>query len=105
MELGQPHWVDWESTSEYDTECDKHAMKMTEKLQARVAELQSLEAAQLLEAFIAEVVMQVVQPVVATTPILTDMDTDMTGPGPESTMGPGMPVQSEEMPLVLDAEE
>ncbi len=46
--------------------------------------------------------MQVVPPVVAMTPTLVDMDT--SGAGPESTMGPGMAVQSEEMPLVLDTD-
>ncbi len=105
VEPGDPHWVNWESTSEYDTECDEHAVTMTEKLQVRVMELQFLEAAQLPGELIAKVVMQVVQPVVAMMPIQIDMDTDMTGAGPESTMGPGMPAPSAEMPLVLEAEE
>ncbi len=44
--------------------------------------------------------MQVVPPVVAMTP--TPIDMDMTGAEPESAMGPGMPVHSAEMLLVLD---
>ncbi len=47
VEPGQMHWVDWELTSEFDTNCDQHAVDMTEKSQARVMGLQSLEAAQL----------------------------------------------------------
>ncbi len=46
---------------------------------------------------------QVVEPVVVMTPMLVDMDTSGAGPG--TTMGPGMLAQSEEMPLVLDADE
>ncbi len=68
-----------------------------------VMERQSLEAAQLLEAVIAKVITQVVEPVVVTTP--TPVDMDMSGAGPETTMGSGMLAQSEEMPLVLDADE
>ncbi len=103
MDLAQPHWVDWESTSEFNTDCDTVAVDLTEKLQTHITELQSLEAAQLLGVLVAEVVTQVVPPVVVMTPTLVDMDT--TGAGPESTMGPGMPVQSKEMLLVLDADE
>ncbi len=47
--------------------------------------------------------MQVVEPVVATMPMPADMD--MTGAGPEPSMGPGTPVPYEEMPLVLDTDE
>ncbi len=103
MDQAQPHWFDWESTSEYDTNCDTIAVDLTKKLQMLVAELQCLEAAQLPGELIVEVVTQVVPPVVATMLMLVDMD--MTVAGPEPTMGPGMPAQSEEMPLVLDADE
>ncbi len=65
VESGQPHWVDWESTSEFDTNCDAAAVDMTGKLQACVKELHSLEAVQLPAELIAEVLTQVVPPVVA----------------------------------------
>ncbi len=65
--------------------------------------MQSLEAAQLPAAVIAEVVTQVVAPVVAMTPMPEDMD--MSGAGPGTRMGPGTAVQSEDMPVVLNAGE
>ncbi len=68
-----------------------------------VAELQSLEAAQLPGAVLADVMMQVVEPVVAM--MMTPEEMDITGVGPEPIMGPGMPVPSEEMLLVLNADE
>ncbi len=52
---------------------------MTQKLQECVTELQALQAAQLLGEAVAEVVMQVVEPVVTTTPIPLEMDMDMAG--------------------------
>ncbi len=105
VELGDPHWVNWESTSELDTDCDAQAVSMTQKLQEHVMELQTLEAAQLPGEAVAEVVMQVVKPVVTMTPVPTDMDMDMTGAMPESMMGPGVPVLSPDMLLVLNTED
>ncbi len=104
VDSAQPHWVNWESTSAYDTDVDAAAEDLTGRLQMRVTELcRPLEAAQLQEALIAEVVTQVVEPVVAMMP--TPVDMDMSGAGPGTTMGPGMPAQSEEMLLVLKADE
>ncbi len=68
-------------------------------------ELQALEAAQLLGEAVTKVVMQVVKPVVATTPTPDDMDTETAGARPESTMGPGLPAPSPVMPLVFDADD
>ncbi len=65
--------------------------------------MQSLEKVQLLEAVIVEVTTQVVQPVVGTLAAAEAMDMSAVGPG--TSMGPGMPVQSEEMLLVLKANE
>ncbi len=47
--------------------------------------------------------MQVVEPVVTTTLVPVEMDTDMAGATPDSTMGPGLPAPSPEMPLVFNA--
>ncbi len=103
-DLDLMHWVHWESTDEYDTDVDATTEELHGTLQARVEQMQSLEAAQLPEAVIAEVVMHVVAPMVAT--MLTPEDMDMTGAGPGTTsMGPGTPVPSEDMSLVLDADE
>ncbi len=105
MEEGNPHWVDWESTSEFDTGCDEQVVSMTQKLQEHVMELQALQAAQLLGEVVAEVVMQVVLPVVTTTPIPVEMDMDTAGARPDSSMGPGLLAPSPVMPLVFDTDD
>ncbi len=48
QEPGNPHWVDWESTSEFDTDCDYQADLITRNLQTRVTALQALQNQQLL---------------------------------------------------------
>ncbi len=102
VEPGNPHWVDWESTSKYDTNCDKQVAHMPEKLQEHVTELQALRDEQLSGEEIAQVVSKVVAPVVTMTPIPEGMDTDAVGARPEPTMGPGQLSPSPDMPLVFD---
>ncbi len=97
----QVHWVDWESTDEYDMDIDAAAEQMCEKLQECIMRLQSLEAEQLSGAIIAEIVTDVVLPVV----VAPAKEMDVSAAGPGATMGPGTPVQLEEMLMVLDAEE
>ncbi len=98
-------WVKWESTDEYNTEVDGVVKNLCKRLQARVMQLQDLELAQLLGPVIAEVVSQVVPPAAgAPTPAGVEV-MDMTAAGPGSMMGPDTPVQSEEMPWVLNPDE
>ncbi len=97
------HWVNWESTDEYDTDVDTAAQELHKRLQARLQQIQSLEAGQLPEAVVAEIVMQVVESVTVMMPVPEDMDTSGAGPG--ASMGPGMPVQSKDMPVVLNVDE
>ncbi len=59
VEESSPHWVDWESTSEYDTSCDDQVVSMMQKLQEHVTELQALQATQLLGEAVAKVVTKV----------------------------------------------
>ncbi len=94
-------WVDWESTDEYDTDIDTATEKKCGRLQQRVMQFQSLMTEQLPGAVIAKVVRELLLPVV----VALAEATDVSAVGPGSTMGPGTPVPSEVMPLVLDAEE
>ncbi len=102
-DLNRTHWVDWESTDEYDTSVNTAVEKLWVRLQAQVKQLQSLEAEQLPEAVITEVVSQVVPPVVVALALAEAMYTSRAEPG--TTMGPETPAPSEDMPLVLDADE
>ncbi len=105
QEPGHLHWVDWESMSEFDTDCDAQADLVTRSLQTRVEALQALQGQQLLGETIAQTVAQVVLPVVATMPDPRVVAMDMNAPSgdrPESTMGPGQLVMSPDMPLVFD---
>ncbi len=42
----QVHWVDWESTDEYDMDIDEEVAKMCGRLQERVMQFQSLASRQ-----------------------------------------------------------
>ncbi len=102
-ELLQVKWADWESMSEFDTDCDTWAEVVTKELQTRVEMLQSLQEQQLPGDTTAQIVAQVVLPVAATVPVpeVVTMDTSAVGAGPAPTMGPGQPATGMEMLFIF----
>ncbi len=101
FQQGPPHakWLDWESTSEYDTDIDAEVEKLTNKLQTRVDELRALQEQQLMGEETAQIVTRVVQPMVSTMPDppVVDMDMTVAEVEPGTTMGPGQPAKRMEM--------
>ncbi len=103
QELPDTKWLDWESTSEYDTDIDAEVENLTNKLQTRVDELRALQEQQLMEEETVQLVTWMVQPVVSTMPDppVVDMHTTVAEAEPETTMGPGQPAKTTEMPTIF----
>ncbi len=85
------------------TDIDAKAEALANELQTGVKALHALQEQQLPGEVSAQLVMQVVAPVISTTPVpdAAAMDTTAAGAAPETTMGSGQLAKGTEMPTIF----